>query len=193
MSVVWDPKDYGFFRAARYGAWRCLEDLDTRHFAQKAPIIAVACSDYRRHHDKIGRIAHLRGFASGEDSQTHPLGWHGGAIRLVQDSPTNYLTDGDAIFMAEVLEAVEITSITDIVTYGHWPCSKAMKHGMKLEDVLRAVIEAKRRLKHCRESLRVRTLFHADFGDLEPGGMRSYFINPDRFESIVSATGAVSV
>ena len=179
MSTVWQSDDYTLMREVRQGTSAFLVDLDSTHFAQREPIISIACPDYRRHWDKVGRIAELRGYSPKEDHQTHGLNWHGGVIRLVPGFPGN--TQGDAEFcLKELAFAVELTGIKDIAGYFHWPCGWISVSRVPLKQTFAALMEAKRIAKDAIPNIKIKTVVHSDYGDLEPLGMKSYFAHPPR-------------
>ena len=179
MGENWDKSALSWFEEARRGPFRFLHDLDKGHFAQRTPIVSVSCADYKRNFDMIRHIAFLRGFEPGEYHLTHRLGWHGGIIRIVEDSSTNQIPRSDEMFLTELLEAHEITKLSDYVVYAHWPCGKALKHGLKIYDVVNHLMKARIRLKELCPAIKIKTLFHVDVPpEVSDTGMKSYFADP---------------
>ena len=188
MANHWDQSAWDWFEMARRGPNKFLQDLDKRHFVERVPIVSVSCADWKRNYDMIRYISHLRGYVVGEDHQTHRLGWHGGITRIVKDSPMNPIPRSDEVFLTELLEAHEITQLFDYVVYAHWPCGKALKHGLRIQDVVAHLMEAKVRLKSICPSLKVKTLFHVDVPrDISDTGMKSYFADQKDYESFTGA------
>ncbi len=183
MANPWDNESLAWFESARRGKSRFLQNLDKRHFAERSPIVSVACADYKRNFDMIRHISHLRGFAPGEDHRTHRLSWHGGITRIVAGSPINPIPGSDEVLLAELLDAYKITKLLDYVVYAHWPCSKALEHGLRIQDVVEHLMEARILLKSVCPALKVKTLFHVDVPrEISDTGMKSYFADPERYE-----------
>ena len=180
MANHWDESALDWFERARRGPYKFLQDLDKEHFVERSPIICVSCADLYRNYDMVKHTARLRGFAPGEDHKTHRLSWHGGIMRIVSGSPTNIIPESDEIFLAELLEAHEITQLGDFVIYAHWPCSKGLKHGLTIENAANHLIIARTRLKTINPELKIKALFHVDLpeGVSSTPGMKSYFVDP---------------
>lgn len=175
----WNKVSLDWFENARRGPFKFLHDLDRSHFAQRTPIVSVSCADYKRNFDMIRQIAFLRGFEAGEYHLTHRLGWHGGIVRIVEESPMNPIPRSDEVFLTELLEAHEITNLFDYVVYAHWPCGKALKHGLGIHDVVDHLMRARIRLKEQCPAIKVKTLFHVDLlSEVSDKGMKSYFADP---------------
>jgi hypothetical protein len=182
MLKPWDDEAVAWFEMARRGSRKFLHDLDKRHFVEHKPIVSVACADYKRNFDMIRYISHLRGYTPGEDHQTHRLGWHGGITRIVENSPMNPIPRTDEMFLAELLEAKKITKLIDYVVFAHWPCGKALEHGLRVHDVMAHLMAAKVRLKKVCPELKIKTLFHVDVPqEISSTGMKSYFADPEDY------------
>lgn len=188
MSNRWDQSALDWFEMARRGPHRFLQDLDKQHFTERTPIVSVSCADYKRNFDMIRRISYLRGFSPGEDHLTHRLGWHGGITRIIKGSPMNPIPRTDEVFLTELLEAHKITGLFDYVVYAHWPCGKALEHGLKIQDVVAHLMDARIRLKASCCALKVKTLFHVDIpSDISCKGMKSYFADPKGYVEFTNA------
>lgn len=187
MGTGWQPDDYELIRQARSGDHSFLEDLDSSHFAQREPILLIACPDYRRHYDKMRHIAQLRGYGRDEDHRTHSLNWHGGIIRLVPDFPGNTPQSAE-VFLNELGLGVEVTSIVDTVGHIHWPCGMLLRNHVTLKQAFAGLMEAKRIAKKAIPGIKVRTVVQSDYADLEPHGMKSYFARPQRFQGWLTQT-----
>ncbi|MEK7193286.1 MAG: hypothetical protein AAB652_00685 [Patescibacteria group bacterium] len=181
----WKTHDYELVRRARIGNLRVLEDLDPVHFPQRAPTIEVACADWLPRHEMVTHLATMRGLERDEDPQVHLLSWHAGPVRLHYRSTTNkkgqHLT-----FTDELVEAVELTGIRDVNLHGHWPCKKCFKHGLGVEDVWCSIMTILPMLQRVLREVKIRTLFHVDYQENEPHGMKNYRLHPERCVGMVS-------
>ncbi|MBI4095011.1 MAG: hypothetical protein HY435_02360 [Candidatus Liptonbacteria bacterium] len=176
----WTEGEYSLVREARDSERGFLEDLDQSCFRQRAPIILVCCSDWKRRHDIIQHTAALRGYRPDEDPETHALNWHGGVIRLAPNSPTNLIPKTDEMFLQEVVNALRWTKFRDLVMYAHWPCKQATVAGLTVEEVWQASMSGRDRVvERMSGSVTARTFFHADYENLQ-AGKRSYYLHPRR-------------
>ena len=178
MANSISSEDHALIRDARYGEHAFLKDLDRSFFSPRTPVILNCCSDWRRRFEILRKHAEVRRIESNEDSLCHAFHWHGGPLRLDPRSPTNRIPRSHEVFTAEIVDAaVEVTTIEEVDLYFHWPCGKAFLHGMDVRQAFTSIVIVKKRLEHILpQRCRVRVFFHVDFGDLEPGGMRSYFV-----------------
>lgn len=168
-------------------AERILKEIETERFAKRTPIIHVFCADFRRNFEATRHTALMRGFGPDEDWQVHAFRWHGGALRLAPDSPTNEgFPDASDVFLNEILEAIDIAGIRDVHLYGHFPCGKAAKHNLPFSRIIADLVMAKFRLRQAEPRFKVSTFLHIDYGAV--GGsekMRSYYVCPDSWGMLV--------
>ena len=173
----WSTPDCNFFQFVRKSDPIILEDLKPACFPQRIPTIVVTCSDYLRRHEMVEHLGTMRGYRREEDPETHLLAWHGGPIRFYPRSRVNY-DDDDKVFTRELIEAVELTGISDVNLLGHWPCKKCLRHKLTPKDAFDHLVRALALLKEVLPEIQFRTLFHADYREFQPNKMRSYRLDP---------------
>lgn len=179
----WNTEDYTLVRQAREGAAPVLEDLNPLYLPQRTPTIEIVCSDWTKRYEMVTHLAQMRGYERYEDPQVHLLAWHGGPIRLFARSPAN--ENGDhGTFTRELLEAVELTGILDVNLHGHWPCKKCLKHKMGVKDAWQSILPHD--LQKLLPGAHFRTIFHVDYEEHTPHGMKNYRIHPGRCAEFIA-------
>lgn len=190
MTSVLDPVEE-LLTVRRSVENHVLREIEAKHLGRRTPAIDVFCSDFRRNWEATAHLARLRGFIDGEDWLLHGHRWHGGALRIVPNSPTNRMLPGGAhlVFLEDILEAPEITGIRELFLRAHFPCGKARKACMGFADVLGDLVRAKRYLRNREFPARIITMLHVDYTALgaPERGMRSYYACPATWEKVTAS------
>ncbi len=98
----------------------------------------------------------------------HVMSWHAGAHRLVKNSRTNLpgrATDKD--LLAEIMAAIELKNIHQIILLDHCACGKLTKHNFTVEEQFHSIVHARDRIiseyDKVRASEAVRLATNGDF------------------------------
>jgi hypothetical protein len=142
-------------------AHEILATFDQDQVPSSNGLVLVGCSDKNRFHDLFLHISTACG------DKIHTFSWHGAALRLTRESPTNRAGRVFArLVLKEIEDAIEIAETTTIVLTAHLPCSKARLANMHWTDVLTNLWEAKRYVKKTlghKATIKVVTLLHIHF------------------------------
>ena len=127
--------------------------------------IFVTCADgdqFRSVHDGLCLVS--------ETSRHHPLSLNGGALLMAPmsagDIPDAGI-DGD-VLLRHINQANQIKRIPSVVLCSHAPCGVAYGFGLDFFEVLRRMIEAKRRVRLAlgfNDVEKVLCLLHIDYGE----------------------------
>lgn len=149
--------------------------------------IFVGCSDgdqfkdVYEHHCKV--CANLR---------HHPLLLNGGALLLSPHSPIRGAKKDGTVLLRHVNAASRIKGIHSIVLYVHAPCGVARAAKLDFFEVMRNLLEGKRRLRAQRgcSRLKVTCFCHVDYPSATSEvRKRTYFVNRAKMTEFLTAHG----
>ncbi|MFH0890482.1 MAG: hypothetical protein V1856_00430 [Candidatus Liptonbacteria bacterium] len=157
-----------------------LEEIAGHRLQQENGVILVTCADGDQFSDIF---RHQQGLMSRNvrgRNRIHVFSWNGGPLRIAANSPAN--TDGstfelDAI--QDIRDASAMKGIRTVVLCAHAPCGKAHAHNVSVEETIRLLIAAQRRLKQEVSELTVADFFHVRYPD--DMRARSYFVNAEKW------------
>ncbi|MSR76342.1 MAG: hypothetical protein EXS68_02015 [Candidatus Ryanbacteria bacterium] len=162
-------EDYRAIRFYRHPNVRVLDDVAHDKIEIEKGVIVIMCSDGDRF---LGGLLSIAGLFATKHRWTtriaswmkrtsllfiwaflyiyprlHMMSWHAGAHRLVKNSRTNLpgrATDKD--LMAEIMAAIELKQIYQIVILDHCKCGKLAKHEFTVEEQFHDIVTARDRI-----------------------------------------------
>ncbi len=165
-------------------AHEILATFDQDQVPSSNGLVFVGCADKNRFHDLFLHISTACG------DKIHTFSWHGGALRLTRESPTNRTSRVFArLALKEIEDAIEIAETTTVVLTAHLPCTKARLANMHWTDVLTNLWEAKQHAKKVlghQANIKVVTLLHIHFYNprTQEERKRTYFFSAHRWMSV---------
>lgn len=189
MALTLTPEDYSYIRRLR--ELKILEEIKPEKINDTKEAILVTCPDARRFRDIEGHQSALHGCEDRAEYKIHPLGWHGGAARLDPHTPMNARLHHNAgcspsdVFLSELAIAIEVTGIYLIEAFVHAPCGMAYRHHIAFRDLVTSFGRGMMIAGGLAGKNKLISLVHVCYGDLEPGGMKSYFLHLPRAMEVV--------
>ena len=184
-------EDYRAIRFYRHPDVRVLDDVTHDQIELEKGVIVIMCSDGDRF---LGGLLSIAGLFATKHRWTtriaswmkrtsllfiwaflyiyprmHVMSWHAGAHRLVKGSRTNLpgrATDKD--LLAEIMAAIELKQIYQIVILDHCKCGKLAKHGFTIDEQFHNLVAARDRILAEYEKVRASEASrHATNGDMD--------------------------
>ncbi|MBI2050413.1 MAG: hypothetical protein HYT31_01230 [Parcubacteria group bacterium] len=153
-----------------------LQDVESHRLDQSNGVILVTCPDGDHF---VDIFSHQLRMQEGQcsDPRIHPLGWHGGAIRLVAGSPANKHPGEHQIFLEEIRDARGLKGINTVALYSHAQCGKASACGVDFLQLMMLHMQAKAAVKAMNSGISVACFLHVTY---PTGTRRTYFVSrPD--------------
>ncbi len=126
-------------------------------------IIVVGCADGDQFCDRFDYLRQMLQDA-GAQVRPHFITRHGGALRLVKDSPLNARgRQTDLDLLDEIEEAMSLKKIYTILLETHCKCGKCAHHGIDVETALALLTHAKERVLSSFNNVTVATICHVDW------------------------------
>ncbi|MEK7188950.1 MAG: hypothetical protein AAB671_00380 [Patescibacteria group bacterium] len=159
-----------------------LQDVAGHLLDQRDGVILVTCPDGDHFHDIFSQQMMMQN-RHRADPRIHPFNWHGGAIRLVADSPANQYPNEHLIFLDEIRDARSLKSINTVALYNHVQCGKAASCGIDFLQLMRLHMRAKAAIREMNSGISVACFLHVTYAS---GQRRTYFVSRPDWERWIS-------
>ncbi len=175
-----------------------LQDVDAHRIDAGQGVVLVTCGDGDQVSDILEHVQ-LVCLEHCQTPRTHLLCQNGGALNLPRDSPLRrwFMLDGvvsaqpptrDLVLLDDIFAACEMKGIETVILLAHAPCGAARAARLSLEDTVRLLISAKRRIKDLAKSmdktLRVACFYHVCWESAEGSpSRRTYFVSTEAWRA----------